>query len=283
MFSLRRHTSDCTSARGKFPYIRTAIALLILWLIAVMLYQTYKPLPPGISYESPEYRVQNVEFLHDLTYPSADGQMQHEQQIFQRMLQVVEDAEQFVVVDMFLFNNYQHKGQNFPPVSQEFTDALIAKKMKQPDMNIWFITDEVNTNYNSAPNPLLEQLKQADIQVVITNVDPLRDSTPVYSAVWRTFFQWFGQSGKGWIPNLMASDSPDVTVRSYLKLLNVKANHRKVVVSEKTAIVSSGNIHDPSAYHSNIGFEVTGPIIGDIIQSEQAVVNMSGGGQAACL
>ena len=87
------------------------------------------------------------------------------------------------------------------------------------------------------------------------------------------------QSGDGWIKNLMATDGPDVTVRSYLKLLNVKANHRKVVVSEKTAIVSSGNIHDASAYHSNIAFEVTGPIIGDILQSEQAVLDISGGGE----
>jgi phosphatidylserine/phosphatidylglycerophosphate/cardiolipin synthase-like enzyme len=279
LVSLRRRISDQHSSQRKFPYIRTAIVLLILWLIAVMIYQTYKPLPPGISYEGQEYRVQNVQFLNDLTYPSPDGQMQHEQQIFQRMLQVVKDAEQFVVVDMFLFNNYQHKGQHFPPVSQQFTDTLIAKKTNNPDMSIWFITDEVNTNYNAAPNPLLEQMKQAGIHVVITNLDPLRDSTPVYSAVWRTFFQWFGQSGKGWIPNLMATDGPDVTLRSYLKLLNVKANHRKVVASEKTAIVSSGNIHDASAYHSNIGFEVTGPVIGDIIQAEQAVVDMSGGGQ----
>ncbi|KGP79440.1 MULTISPECIES: phospholipase D family protein [unclassified Paenibacillus] len=279
MFSNRRKTSDRKSSRGKFPYIRTGLVLLVLWLIAVMLYQTYKPLPSGISYESPEYRVDQVQFLHDLTYPSADGQMEHEQQIFQRMLQVVEDAEQFVVVDMFLFNNYQHKGQQFPPISTEFTETLVAKKLQKPNMDIWFITDEVNTNYNSAPNPLLEQMKQAGIHVVITDVDPLRDSTPVYSAVWRTFFQWFGQSGKGWIPNLMASDGPDVTVRSYLKLLNVKANHRKVVVNEKTAIVSSGNIHDASAYHSNIAYEITGPIIGDILESEQAVLNFSGGGK----
>lgn len=281
MVSSRRRISNQQASQRRFPYIRTAIVLLILWLIAVMIYQTTKPLPPGISYASQEYRVQNVQFLHDLTYPSSDGQMEHEQQIFQRMLQIVKDAEQFVIVDMFLFNNYQHKGQQFPPVSQQFTNALLAQKTQHPDMDIWFITDEVNTNYNSAPNPLLEQMKQAGIHVVITNVDPLRDSTPVYSAVWRTFFQWFGQSGngKGWIPNLMATDGPDVTLRSYLKLLNVKANHRKVVASEKTAIVSSGNIHDASAYHSNIGFEVNGPIIGDILQAEQAVIDLSGGGQ----
>ncbi|WP_397338616.1 phospholipase D family protein [Paenibacillus amylolyticus] len=274
-----RHTSTKPKSSGRrFPYIRAALGLLILWLIAVMLYQTYKPLPPGISYESPEYRTDQVQFLHDLTYPSEDGLMEHEQQIYQRMLQVVEDAEQFVLVDMFLFNDYQHEGQRFPPISAEFTDAMIAKKNQHPDMDIWFITDEVNTNYNSAPNPLFQQMKQAGIHVVITNVDPLRDSTPVYSAVWRTFFQWFGQSGKGWIPNLMASDGPDVTLRSYLKLLNVKANHRKVVVSEKTAIVSSGNIHDASAYHSNIAFEVSGSIIEDILRSEQAVLDISGGG-----
>ncbi len=279
LFTTRRSSSEHQTSRRRFPYIRTALGLLILWLVAVMLYQTYKPLPAGISYESPEYRVDEVAFLHDLTYPSTDGQMEHEQQIFQRMLQIVEEAEQFVVVDMFLFNNYQHKGQHFPPVSVEFTDALVAKKRQHPDMQILFITDEVNTNYNSAPNELLEQMKQAGIEVVITNVDPLRDSTPVYSAVWRTFFQWFGQSGDGWIPNLMASDGPDVTMRSYLKLLNVKANHRKVVASEKKAIVSSGNIHDASAYHSNVAFEVTGPVIGDILHSEQAVLDISGGGQ----
>lgn len=134
MFSYRRQASDRKSSHGKFPYIRTGLILLVLWLIAVMLYQTYKPLPSGISYESPEYRVGQVQFLNDLTYPSADGQMEHEQQIFQRMLQIVEDAEQFVVVDMFLFNNYQHKDQHFPPVSTEFTDTLVAKKIR---IRIW--------------------------------------------------------------------------------------------------------------------------------------------------
>jgi len=280
IFSHRhRDRSDPRRAVRRFPYIRALLGLLALWLVAVMAYQTYKPLPPGISYASPEYRVKDVKFLYDLTFPSGDGQVEHEQQIFQRMLQVVEHAEQFVVVDMFLFNDYQHKGQHFPPVSRQFADALIAKKTQHPDMPILFITDEININYNSAPNPLLERMKQAGIEVVITNDDPLRDSTPIYSAVWRTFFQWFGQAGEGWIPNQMASDGPKMTLRSYLKLLNIKANHRKVVTSEKSAVISSGNIHDASVYHSNIAFEVSGPVIADILATEQAVLDMSGGGQ----
>ena len=118
-------------------------------------------------------------------------------------------------------------------------------------------------------------MKAADIHVVITDVNRLRDSTPAYSAVWRTFFQWFGQSGTGTLPNLMASEAPDITVRSYLKLLNVKANHRKVVISEKTALVASANVHDASAYHSNIAFETSGEIIGDMLAAEQAAVHLT--------
>ncbi|KAF6634783.1 phospholipase D family protein [Paenibacillus sp. EKM208P] len=259
---------------------KIAILVLIFWLITVMLYQTHKPLPPFVSYESQEYSTHEVNFWTDLTYRTGDGSTaQHEGQILNRMLGIIDEAQQFIVIDLFLFNDYKHKGQRFPEVSAQMADHLIAKKKAHPDMPIFFITDEVNTNYNSAPNPLLENMKRAEIQVVQTDVDPLRDSTPIYSAVWRTFFQWFGQQGTGWIPNLMASDGPDVTARSYLKLLNVKANHRKLVVNEQTALISTGNVHDASAYHSNVALEVKGPIIGDILQTEQAVLDFSGGGQ----
>lgn len=255
-----------------------AISFLLLWLIGVIIYHTHKPLPPGLSFESPVYRVKNLAFLQDLTYPDGSAKGRQESGILPRMLQIVDESRQFLIVDMFLFNNYTHKGQQFPPVSRTLADKLIAHKTKYPSMDIAFITDEVNTNYGSAPNALLEQMKQAGINVIVTNVDPLRDSTPAYSAVWRTFIQWFGQSGEGWVPNLMASGGPDITVRSYLKLLNVKANHRKVIVSERTALITSANVHDASAYNSNIAFEVQGPIIADIVRTEQAAADLSGAG-----
>ncbi|MDO7906492.1 phospholipase D family protein [Paenibacillus sp. JX-17] len=259
--------------------LRICLGLLVLWLIAVMIYQTHKPLPEGVSYESPVYRTSQVTFLQDLTYPNGAGGTAQKQQIYNRILHIVDEAESFIVIDLFLFNDYIHEGQTFPQVSAGLANRLTEKKKTHPDMDIVFITDEINTNYNSAPNPLLERMKKAGIRVVITDVDPLRDSTPAYSAVWRTFFQWFGQSGNGWIPNLMSSQGPDITMRSYLKLMNVKANHRKVVASEKSALISSGNVHDASAFHSNIAFEVHGEVIGDILKAEQAVLDFSGGGQ----
>ncbi len=256
----------------------SAALLLLVWLAGVMIYQTHKPLPPGISYESPLYKVDDVHFWHDLTYPDGSADGGREEQILPRILQIIEESRQFLVIDLFLFNDYTHKDQQFPAVSRALTDKLIAHKAAYPAMDIVFITDEVNTNYGSAPNHLLEELKAAGIRVVITDTDKLRDSTPAYSAVWRTFIQWFGQSGNGWIPNLMASGGPDITARSYLKLLNVKANHRKVVVSEQSALISSGNVHDPSAYHSNIALEVQGPVIADILRTEQAAADLSGAG-----
>ncbi|MRN54219.1 phospholipase D family protein [Paenibacillus monticola] len=252
--------------------------MLILWLTGVMIYQTHKPLPQGISYESPLYQVNHVSFWHDLTYADGSPTGKQESQILPRILQIIGESREFLVIDLFLFNDYTHKDQLFPPVSRTLTTKLIAQKLAYPEMDIVFITDEVNTNYGSAPNALLEEMKAAGINVIMTDVDALRDSTPAYSAVWRTFVQWFGQDGTGWIPNLMASEGPDITARSYLKLLNVKANHRKVIVSEKTALISSGNVHDASAYHSNIALEVQGPILADILQTEQAAANLSGAG-----
>ncbi len=276
------HTSRASKHKRKkgwrLPIVRIALVLLVVWLIAVMIYQTHKPLPAGVSYESPLYTVDQVQFYYDLTYPApgSGDRFTQKRHIYDRILQMVNEADQFVVIDMFLFNNYVHKGQQYPPVSEGLANALIQRKEKNPDMQIVFITDEVNTNYNSSPNPLLEKMRQAGISIIMTDVDPLRDSTPVYSAVWRTFFQWFGQSGEGTIPNAMATSGPDVTIRSYLKLINVKANHRKAVITDKSALVSTGNVHDASAYHSNVAFEVQGPIIGDLLKAEQAVVDLSG-------
>ena len=58
-------------------------------------------------------------------------------------------------------------------------------------------------------------------------------------------------------------------------MLNFRANHRKVALSEKEAIISSANPHDASGYHSNIAFSVKGPILHQIALSEQAVIRFS--------
>jgi phosphatidylserine/phosphatidylglycerophosphate/cardiolipin synthase-like enzyme len=105
---------------------------------------------------------------------------------------------------------------------------------------------------------------------------PLRDSNPVFSAGWRILARWFGTGGPGWLPHPLSSTGRKVTARSYLKLLNFKANHRKLVVTEKECLVGSANPHDASAFHSNIAFAGSGRVCGDLLESEKAAAALSG-------
>ncbi|MCZ8523208.1 phospholipase D family protein [Paenibacillus mucilaginosus] len=258
--------------------LRVIALLLLLAVAAIIVYNSRKPLPAGLSFEGPIHRVTSVDFLYDLSYKKPEGQPEvREQAILNRILQAVDEADKFIVIDMFLFNSYVNEGQSFPKISGLLTDKLIERKTKNPELQAIFITDEVNTSYGSHASPELERLKAAGVQTVVTDTDALRDSTPLYSGVWRIFFRPFGTGGQGWIKNPMADTAPDMTVRSYAKLFNVKANHRKVIATEDIAIVSSGNVHDASADHSNAAFAVSGPIIADVLASEQAAAKLGGG------
>ncbi|WP_404428152.1 phospholipase D family protein [Sutcliffiella horikoshii] len=257
--------------------VLTFILILITIVVLTSVYHSYKALPEGVSFEGDVHNVSEVDFLYDITYGEKDN-LQKEHAIFDRIYEVIDEAEEFIVIDMFLFNGYHDGEMDYPSLSSNLMESLISKKKENPDLDIVFITDEINTTYGSHEAEELSTLEENGIRVIETNVKVLRDSNPLYSGVWRVFFQWFGQGGSGWIKNPMAKDAPETTVRSYLKLLNIKANHRKVLATDKTAIISSANPHDASGLHSNTAFEVSGDIIGDILKTEQAILDFSGGG-----
>lgn len=232
--------------------------------------------PEGASYEGIKRNDSNIEFLYDLTYEK-DGEIVNEQRIFKEQLRLIEEAEDFIIADMFLFNDdYDRKnGGQYPNLSEQLTNKLIEKKAEIPDIKILFITDEINNFYGVYESDYLRRLKDNNIDVVVTNLEKVRDSNPMYAGIWRSGIKWFGTSGKGWLPNPFSPDSPKVTVRGYLKLLNFKANHRKVLVSENNAIITSMNPHDASGNHSNISFKMEGSIIEDIVLSELNIAKLS--------
>jgi len=267
-------------AKKLFKSKKMLILLILAIIVGVTVYHnTHKELPEGLSYEGKIHNVKDVRFLYDLTYTDENGEKKFEQDIFDTVLKRIGEAEEFIVLDMFLFNDYYKKDMGYPEISENISEKLIAQKKKHKNLKVVFITDEINLTYGSHKSDTLKELRENGIEVIFTKLDPLRDSNPLYTGIWRVFFQWFGQSGEGWIPNPMAKNAPDVTLRSYLELLNLKANHRKIFVTEKTAIVASANPHDASGFHSNIAFETSGNVIGDILESEQAVSDFSGGGK----
>lgn len=263
-----------------------AFFLLVLgWLVVVGCYQLKKPLPPGIDYRG-ELRLtaaDQVTFLHDLTFADHLGRRVLDQQIFDALFSLLEQAHHYILLDMFLFNNHQGMmSSSFRPLAQELTDLLIRKKREIPSISIDVISDPINSSYGGSSAKELDQLRAAGINVIITDVKPLRDSNPLYSSVWRTFFQWFGNSKNGGrFKHPFAGDGQQVSLRSYLALLNFKANHRKICVAdhrgEMVTIITSANPHDASAAHSNAAFRVTGDLWRDVYRSEAAVAAFSGG------
>ncbi len=253
------------------------------WLSLVALFQGLKPLPEGVYYESDVYPVadSNMTFLVDLTFKDSLGETQHHQEIFDSVFAYIETAEKYILIDMFLFNSYKGPSDwSLIELSADLSALLIARKRAVPEIEIDFITDPVNTLYGGILHPELEAMRVAGINTIVTDLTHLRDSNPLYSPVWRTFFQWFGNtSSYGFLPNAFSDKLDPVTLRSYLAFINLKANHRKVFVAdyrdEMVSVVTSANPHSASADFSNIGLVVKGELWQDIYRTEEGLAKFS--------
>ncbi|MGM0769117.1 MAG: phospholipase D-like domain-containing protein [Pseudomonadota bacterium] len=260
--------------------VKLVIAALLLLVTGTGLYHTLKPLPDGIGYRGAEVPLSAAKLLTDVTVHAADGSTRLDHAIFDEVLRQIANAERFILVDMFLFNDSKPEGAaGYRPLARQLTDALIQRKQAIPDIRIVVISDPINTFYGGTRSPWFEALKDAGITVVETNLAPLRDSNPAWSAVWRACCQWLGNSAdSGWLPN--ALQGKPVTLRSYLALPNFKANHRKLMVTDAgpdmRGLVTSANPHDGSSRHSNIGLSFSGLAVADLLESEQAVLALSG-------
>jgi phosphatidylserine/phosphatidylglycerophosphate/cardiolipin synthase-like enzyme len=256
-------------------------SLLVLACLLVLPYgcQMRKPLPAGLSFRGDEHPVGEVTFLSDLTWVDAAGKRHVEQQTFDAILDIVDQARRFIVVDMFLYNPYLGAaGDPTRRLSEELTDALIARKLASPGAAIIVITDPINTVYGGKDSGQFDRLREQGIDVVTTDLDALRDSNPVYSALWRLFVRPFGNGEGDLLPNPFGEGR--VSLRSYLRMLNFKANHRKTLVADSgtdvVGFVSSANPHDGSSAHTNIALRFTGEAALDLLSSENAVLEFSG-------
>lgn len=252
--------------------------LLLVGFLFWALFHSYKPLPQGLNLEGPKRPVQNIEFLADVTYPRANGERQIEQQIFAEILAMVEQAEDFLLLDMFLFNGFQgEQDEGYRPLSTQLTEALIQQKSRRPELQVHLITDPLNTVYGGYNSPHLAQLQNAGVWVTLTDLNQLRDSNPIYSSFWRLFAAPFGNSPGGVLPNPFGEGT--VPLRSYLALLNFKANHRKLVITSTNgqlrALATSANPHDGSSAHGNVALRFNGLAAHDLLQSELAVLRFS--------
>jgi PLD-like domain len=281
---MNNEVADEPTTKRRFRKRWLAWGALLYWT-SVGVWNVTKPMPAGTDLNVPAGPAspESVEFLYDLTRLDPLGKTLHEQRIFDEMFRIIDEAETFIVADFFLLNEQMGAdGAVHRRLSRELVDRLIARKAAQPGISMLLITDPINTVYGGAPSALLDELRGAGVDVVVTELDRLRDSNPLYSSFWRMFLQWWGNSAKGGsVQNPFTGGGSDITVRSWLALLNFKANHRKLIVADRSdgelaGLVTSANPHDASSAHSNVALRFTGDLARHIVESEMAIARFSG-------
>jgi hypothetical protein len=188
--------------------------LLLAWM-ALVLWNSAKPLPPGTHVVSQSSRLSeaDVEFLHE--YSPREGALARE-------AAAVDRAEQLIVLDR-------------SPVSGELAQHLLARKRARPLLKIVLVTDPGNEVFGGTSAQSLVSLEQAGIIVARVRLDRLRDSNPLYSGLWRLLFSWWSDP----------FDEPPgrVTLRAWSRMQNSKADQRQLLVADDgaggwTAVVS---------------------------------------------
>ena len=180
-------------ARHRRQLRAALIVLAVLWII-VMARGVWMPLPEGLSTSGPERGVERLELLTDITY-QRDGVQRTEQVIFDRVLGLIDQADRFVVIDMFLFDDEHMGDRDYRSITHELTDRILARLEAVPTLDVTFTTDEINNFYGAYESPVLHSLEEAGVRIVITDLGRLLDSNPIFSSLWRTYFQWFGTAG----------------------------------------------------------------------------------------
>ena len=253
---------------------------IVMALSATALYHAWKPLPPGLSVETRARGAREVHFLADLTSVDPEGVRQMDQTIFDEIFEIIRGARRRIVLDLFLFNDFQGtQREDHRALCAELTAALLERKRAIPEIEIVLISDPINLVYGGISSPHFEKLREAGVSIVITDLDALRDSNWLYSSIWRWLVRPLGRGGAGLFKNPFGGDP--VSLRTDLRVLNFKANHRKTVVADSpsgwTALVTSANPHDASSAHGNLAIRFDGQAVADLLETERAVVAFSGG------
>lgn len=254
--------------------------LIFFLLCAILLISSCTSLPEGLATKTEVYNADNVDFYYDLNYETADGERKFDRQIWDEAYKILDEAQDFFLMDIFVFNDYLGKGvrEKLQPIdiATEFAEKILEKKKKSPNVEIYLILDESNTFYGAFDNPTHKKLEEAGVKIGYVDLAKLRDPLPLYSKPWRLFVQPFGNpKNVGKRKNPVYEGTDKVTIRSILRALNAKADHRKLIMNESTAMLTSANPHAEGSKHSNVAFKFSSPIIKDIYNAEKPVAKIT--------
>jgi PLD-like domain len=252
---------------------RAALACLLAAWAVVAWYHTHKPLPPGTHLASQVCAAPQAQaaFIADITAADAFGHRVLSQGIFDAVLGLVRNAQHVLLLDYPSFASPVAATAPAEPGARwsahELADAVLAQLAAHRQLQVLVITDPDTESYGAQRAPELERLRAAGVAVVVTDLDRLRDSNPVYSSLWRLAARWW--------------DRPDGPFGSALRRLNYKANARQLVIADDgtgrlAAVLGSANPSDAASSSSNVALRISGAPLAQLLGSELALARFSG-------
>jgi len=151
------------------------------------------------------------------------------------------------------------------PMVREVGLHLLARKRQRPNLKIVLIVDPSNEAYGGTPAQYLTELERAGVIVARTRLNRMRDSSPLYTALWRLGIAWWSDP---------YDEAPgEINLRSTLRRLTFKADDRQLVVADD----GSGGWYSivAGAAAGEVGVELHDGLARDIAVSELAIAAWS--------
>jgi hypothetical protein len=262
-------------------------AILGIAILPYLLFRQ-KEMPEGTDLKSPGFSFNRAKLLIDRTsWDAAAHAYIQTHEIFDSILSEIRDAETFLIADFFLWNPWSGAIEGsgaLRPLANELANALIEKRIQNPDMPIVIITDPINRIYGDHAPEFYDRLADAGIPVVFTDLSRLPDSNKVFApqaSFWSHFFSADdSEDAARPVPNPFNLNGEKLAMAQLGRLLHFKANHRKVLIAGHSnganrLILCSFNPADGSANHSNIGAFVEGAVATYAARSELQIAEWS--------
>ena len=172
---------------------RVILLALLAYAFLGMLIRWAVPPPPAVGMAGPQRAAVDVDFYEDRSWLDNQGNRQLSQAIFDEILSMIRQSSKLILVDMFLFNDWQGPTpETHRALASELTDALVVQKQQNPDLRVIVISDPINTVYSGTRSAHFDAMTDAGIEVVLTRLTELQDSNPTWSGIWRLLIRPLG-------------------------------------------------------------------------------------------
>lgn len=248
-------------------------------------------MPAGTDVRTPSFPLADGQarlLVDSTTWDTNTQERVFRHEIFDACLDMIRNAERFIYIDFFLWNNWQGKvAEHHRQLATELADALARRKAEIPAITVLVFTDPINRIYGGHAPGFMSKLAARGITVVFTDLGRLRYSNPLYSAPADVYGGALARLDPvaRWLDaprfeNPFQQGGAEITARELARMLHFRANHRKVVITDgpggaRRMLVTSFNPADGSSAHSNVGLLLEGPLAAEALRAELQCVEWS--------